>query len=214
MTSFVFLASHLLAHPKMSSRHEITYAEVPRNSSDNKSYDNVPIAPKDGPHAGAHEWTTTVQIAPLANSQHGTDDTITALKPVQWRVSLYTPVSMILLFLSGILVAVGHHLFYLRFDLQYVHSPDDGSYKYLSQTWIIRYGTAFAFVAKTLLAGSVVVAYKQVKWISLRHKANSISTIDAVFAATHDLLAFLSPSFWLKAKIPALVALVAWYVRL
>jgi hypothetical protein len=107
-------------------------------------------------------------------------------------------------------VAVGHHLFYLRFDQQYVRSPYDETYKYLTQTWIIRYGTAFAFVAKTLLAGSVVVAYKQVMWISLRHKANSISTIDAVF----DLLAFLSPSFWLKAKVPALMALVGWYVRL
>jgi hypothetical protein len=71
----------------------------------------------------------------------------------------------------------------------------------------------FAFVAKTLLAGSTVIAYKQMMWIHLRHKANSISTIDAVFAATHDLLAFFSPSFFFKAKVPALMASVAWYAR-
>jgi hypothetical protein len=121
---------------------------------------------------------------------------------------------MISLFISGILVAVGHHLFYLLFDTTYVQNPEDGASKYLSQTWIIRYGTAFAFVAKTLLAGSVVIAYKKHMWINLRHKANTISTINAGFAATHDPVAFLSPSFLLKAKVPALMALVTWYVCL
>jgi hypothetical protein len=118
---------------------------------------------------------------------------------------------MISLFIAGVLVAVGHHLFYSRFHTHTVQSPDNGASEYLSQTWIIRYGTAFAFVAKTLLAGSIVVAYKQHMWINLRHKANTVSTIDAVFAATHDLVAFLSPAFLLKAKTPALMALVAWY---
>lgn len=117
---------------------------------------------------------------------------------------------MVALFISGILVAMGHHLFYLRFDKSAVQSLDNGASEYLTQTWIIRYGTAFAFVAKTLLAGAIISAYRQQMWINLRYKANSVSTIDAVFAATHDILAFLSPSLLLRAKIPALMALIAW----
>lgn len=126
--------------------------------------------------------------------------------PVQWRISLYTPTSMVALFISGILVAIGHHLFYSRFH----GNPVENSTELESQTWIIRYGTAFAFVAKTLLAGAVVIAYKQHMWINLRRKGNTISTIDAMFAATHDFIAFLSPSLFLRAKIPALMALVTW----
>ncbi|KAF1845162.1 uncharacterized protein K460DRAFT_245116, partial [Cucurbitaria berberidis CBS 394.84] len=136
------------------------------------------------------------------------------IQPVQWHISLYTPISMIALFVSGILVAVGHHLFYSRFHGSAVLGREDGASQYTTQTWIIRYGTAFAFVAKTLLAGAVIVGYKQHIWITLRRKANTISTIDAVFVATHDFLAFLSPSFLLKAKIPALLALVAWCLPL
>jgi hypothetical protein len=185
----------------MTTQPGISYAGVPRNSSD-----ETLAFLRDGHYNEASKSTTTAQIAPCIGEDQGTH------QPVQWRISPYTPMSMVSLFLSGVLVAIGHHLFYLRFDLQRVHTPDDGTSRYLSQTWIIRYGTAFAFASKTLLAGSVVVAYKQVMWINLRHKANSIFTIDAVFAATHDPLAFFSLSFILNLKVPVLLALIAWYV--
>jgi hypothetical protein len=87
----VFLASHFVTHPRMSFRHEISYAGVPRNSSDNKSYDD-PIAPRD---TGAHKWTTTAQTGPIASSQNGTDDTITALEPVPfYQTSLWRSVTI------------------------------------------------------------------------------------------------------------------------
>jgi hypothetical protein len=70
----------------------------------------------------------------------------------------------------------------------------------------IRHG----FRTKSLLASAVVVAYKQHIWINLRARANTVSTIDAMFAATYDVLAVLSPSLLLKAKIPALLALITW----
>jgi hypothetical protein len=132
-------------------------------------------------------------------------------RPVEWRISVWSPASMLALFISGLLVSIGHHLFYSRLNGTLVNGPDDGS-QYLTQIWIIRYGTAFAFLAKALLASAVVVAYKQHIWISMRTKANTISTIDAMFGATHDLLVFLRPSFVLRARIPALMALVAWYL--
>ncbi|EFQ93601.1 hypothetical protein CFE70_010171 [Pyrenophora teres f. teres 0-1] len=164
---------------------------------------------------GSSMSTTTVQSIPFTIEYKNANDEPIERKSVQWRISLYTPLSMISLFMFGLLVAVGHHLFYKRFDKTHVRGPgEDGASKYISQVWIIRYGTAFAFIAKTLLAGSIVVAYKQHMWINLRHKSHSVCTIDALFAATHDLLAFSSPSLWTKAPIPALMALVAWCLPL
>lgn len=192
----------------MSVRNNAVYTGLSRNSSDNVSFTEIPISSHDRPR------NQPVRIAPVANAQslHSTQPSDDPVQQVQWRISLYTPISMVALFISGILVAMGHHLFYLRFDKTAVQSLDDeGASEYLTQTWIIRYGTAFAFVAKTLLAGAIISAYRQQMWINLRNKANSVSTIDAVFAATHDILAFLSPSLLLRAKIPALMALVAWY---
>jgi hypothetical protein len=105
---------------------------------------------------------------------------------------------MLGLLVAGIFVSGGHHVLYSRLNL--------------TQTWIIRYGTAFAFLSKTLLASAVVVAYKQYMWINLRSRANAISTIDAMFAATHDAYAVLSPSLLLRAKLPAIMALITWYI--
>ncbi|KAF2831478.1 hypothetical protein CC86DRAFT_452521 [Ophiobolus disseminans] len=134
-------------------------------------------------------------------------------RTVEWHISLRAPLSMLALFLSGVLVSVGHHIFYLRLNGSAVRDPNEGS-QYLSQIWIIRYGTAFAFLAKALLASAVVVAYKQHMWINLRMEANTISTIDAMFAATYDILAFLSPNLLLRAKILALMALITWFLPL
>jgi hypothetical protein len=209
----------------MASHNATSYAAIPkRHSNDRLSLDDIspdarfksnssyeyPLArdsvSDDESHPRITESTSTAQAVPLAGEHESKGDVV---QPVQWRVSLYTPLSMIALFISGLLVAVGHHIFYSRLVGTYVRGPEEG---YISQVWIIRYGTAFAFVTKTLLAGSIVIAYKQYMWINLQHKANSVSTIDAVFAATHDLLAFLHPSFWSRAKIPALMALIAWLV--
>jgi hypothetical protein len=132
-----------------------------------------------------------------------------AERPVRWHISARAPLTMLALFVSGVLVSIGHHFFYSRLDGSAVRSLDSGS-QYLTQIWIIRYGTAFAFLAKSLLASAVVVAYKQHIWINLRARANTVSTIDAMFAATYDVLAVLSPSLLLKAKIPALLALITW----
>lgn len=220
----------------MASQGGTSYTAVPGTNFDGRmSLDDIPLATRfqshsDDEHKSARKSNSdgnddsddepnpraTKRISdghiPFTGDHEGTGD-LNGAHPVQWRISLYTPIAMVSLFISGMLVAVGHHLFYLRFNETPVRGPkEDGASEYISQVWIIRYGTAFAFVAKTLLAGSIVIAYKQHMWTNLRHKTNSVSTIDAVFAATHDFLAFLSPTFWTKAKIPALLALIAWLV--
>jgi hypothetical protein len=220
----------------MTARDEVSYARLSEDLDENMSYPGCLIDPERPHSKGLPKSSTTAHTATLVDghpSRHHSaygevsyarasivsnraerDRPANGLKPVQRQISLYTPVSMVSLFLSGILVAVGHHLFYSRFDRSFVHEVNKMDSKYLSQEWIIRYGTAFAFVAKTLLAGSVMVAYRQHMWITLQHKDNRLSTVDAVFAAPHDLLALLSPSMFLKAKIATSMALLAWYYHL
>ncbi|KAL1595906.1 hypothetical protein SLS60_009596 [Paraconiothyrium brasiliense] len=132
----------------------------------------------------------------------------------QREIARRVPISMLALFISGILVSVGHHLFYSRLDGTVVQSAEEKASRYVTQIWIIRYGTAFAFLAKTLLASAVVIAYKQHIWINLRSKANSIATINVIFAATHDFLAAMSPDLFVSATVPALLALATWFLPL
>ncbi|KAH7076758.1 hypothetical protein BKA63DRAFT_565135 [Paraphoma chrysanthemicola] len=134
-------------------------------------------------------------------------------RPVQWHVSPRALLSMLGLLVSGIIISIGHHLFYSHLNGRAVREIDGGS-PYVTQTWIIRYGTAFSFLAKALLASAVVVAYKQNIWINLRSKSNTVSTIDAMFAATYDVLAVASPSLLLRAKVPALMAIITWLLPL
>jgi hypothetical protein len=89
----------------MTTQPGISYAGVPRNSSD-----ETLAFLRDGHYSEASKSTTTAQIAPCIGEDQGTH------QPVQWRISPYTPMSMVSLFLSGVLVAIGHHLFYLRFE--------------------------------------------------------------------------------------------------
>ncbi|KAJ6198750.1 hypothetical protein J3E72DRAFT_414986 [Bipolaris maydis] len=212
----------------MASHNATSYTAVPRRNSDSRfSFEDIPSETPSGGHQGyghpsarrsiseeddsrphTNKSTSTAQAISFPSDHQSNEDTI---QSAEWKISLYTPISMIALFISGVAVAIGHHLFYLRFDSSPVRGADED---YTSQVWIIRYGTAFAFVTKTLLAGAIIIAYKQHMWINLRHKANSVSTIDAVFAATHDLLSFLHPSFWARAKIPAFMALIAWCLPL
>ena len=135
----------------------------------------------------------------------------TKQQPVRWRISPRIPSAMLALFTAGVSVSVGHHLFYSRLDGSIVQIPNEGS-RFLTQIWIIRYGTAFLFLAKLLLASTVIVAYKQHIWIDLQARANPISTIDAMFAATYDIFALLNPSLLLRAKLLALMACIIWYL--
>src|SRR5579859_2790689 len=65
----------------------------------------------------------------------------------------YTPyVTMISLFTSGLALAVGHHLLYSSLDGRQLNQVS------VSQAWVIREGTAFAFAFKTVLVSAIGAA--------------------------------------------------------
>ncbi|KAK8016601.1 hypothetical protein PG993_014790 [Apiospora rasikravindrae] len=134
--------------------------------------------------------------------------------PVKWKVEWKAPASMLFLFISGVLVTIAHHCFNSFFSGRDVEAVEELGSEFATQIWILRYGTAFAFLSKTLLASAVAIAYKQHIWITLGDRANSISTINVIFAATHDFLALLNPKLAMRAVTPALMALVIWCLPL
>lgn len=104
----------------------------------------------------------------------------------------FAPTRILSLLLGGITLAVGHDRFYQSLDGIYVKDVEDD---FSSRAWIGRYGTAFAFITQTVLAGAVALAYKQHIWRMFRRKHYSIAGINAMYGATNDIFSFLSLKF-------------------
>lgn len=132
-------------------------------------------------------------------------------RQAQWGVNWKAPFKMIGLLLLGVAVALGHHYYYHYLDTKEV-STNNSKWNFKSQQWELRYGTAFAFLAKTFLAASISVAYQQHIWTTMRSKRITVSGLDATFGATKDIFAFLNPAFLLNVKVGAVLAALTWSV--
>lgn len=111
---------------------------------------------------------------------------------------------MISSLLSGVAVTVGHHLFYARFDGVQV---DEAS---IDQTWIIRIGTVFAFVAKTLLVVATSIAFVQQQWLALSHSQFKIRQVDTMTGILGNAFSFFQSRIWLRFPFLTLIAGIAW----
>jgi hypothetical protein len=111
---------------------------------------------------------------------------------------------MILAFLSGVALSFGHHFFYAMFDGLQVDSV------LLSQTWIIRIGTVFAFAIKTLLVVAVSIAFVQQQWLALSRHQFKIRQIDTMTGVLGNAFSFLESRIWFRFPLLTLLAGVAW----
>ncbi len=103
-------------------------------------------------------------------------------------------------FVLGILVAIGHHIFYQ------VLAGREAS----NQLQMLRYGTVLAYFAKVCLAGSIIIAYRQRLWLTMRSKTLYVSTIDGLFEVVEDLTGLFNLEVWTRAKVAGLMALFIW----
>ena len=119
----------------------------------------------------------------------------------QWHVHWVTPALMITLFVLGVIVAVGHHVFYKSLDGQLA----------TEQLKMVRYGTAMAFFVKSTLVGTVIVCYRQRIWHTLRCKAMTINGIDGLFSATEDPTTFFMNWEMIRnGKLATFMAVCSW----
>ncbi|KAF4635830.1 hypothetical protein G7Y89_g2260 [Cudoniella acicularis] len=142
-----------------------------------------------------------------------TPDSRQSLRQVEWGVNWKAPVKMVGLLIAGAGIALGHHFYYHYLDKKEV-STDDSKWNLKSQQWELRYGNAFAFLAKTCLAASISVAYQQHIWTTMRRKSIAISGLDATFGATKDLFSFLNTSFLFNVKVGVALAALTWLMAL
>jgi len=105
----------------------------------------------------------------------------------------------------GILLAVGHHLYYPSLDDKLVSSTKQ-------QQWAIRFGTAFALLVQGFLAAAVAVASNQHIWTVIRRGYLTVGSIDKAFEILSDPTALLSLELAREAKLAILVAVIFWYV--
>lgn len=131
------------------------------------------------------------------------------------RIYWFAPTSMVTGLSAGILLALGHHLFYA--SLAGTHVTEDSQHSVLgfeisSQQWNTAVGMAFAFIVKACLLFAVAVGYAQVFWQAIRHsqKVNTLGDIDAMFSSPSNLLAFGRWAIWWRHPWLLLIVLIGW----
>ena len=98
-------------------------------------------------------------------SSRTSDSPVKSTAPEHWVLCIISPVAMMAgLFLLGIAFTIGHYVFYRSWRDHIVEGN-------LEQEYIIRAGTAFAFLSKASLVGAVIVAHKQIAWGTVGKRA-------------------------------------------
>lgn len=124
-----------------------------------------------------------------------------APKRPNWLLRYWLPhYSMYFLLVTGVLFAVGHHLFYRSLD------GKDAT----NQILLLRYGALLSFLSKASLAAAAVTAFRQRVWMTVRRKVLSLAAVDSLFAATEDLPALFNLELFRQAKIAMLLAIYVW----
>jgi len=106
----------------------------------------------------------------------------------------------------GILTAIGHDRFYTYLNDRVVTEVS------LSQAWVIRAGTAFAFLFKTVLILVVGNVFCQVFWFTMRRDALQMGTIDAIFNLIRNPLQVFNTELLRKRVSLVLLAVTTWLI--
>lgn len=114
-----------------------------------------------------------------------------------------TPVLMTGSLFLGLLLAIGHHLYYHYLDGRVIKGQNQ-------QEWFLRVGTGIAFLARALLSAAVGFAYTQILWRTLRSKSVTIEGVNSLFGVLHNAWDFTTWELWTAAPALAVVAIIAW----
>ncbi|KAH7148237.1 hypothetical protein EDB81DRAFT_649607 [Dactylonectria macrodidyma] len=107
---------------------------------------------------------------------------------------------MFCLIMIGSLLAIAHHLFYNYLDGKEAEN----------QAFVLRCGTALAFLAKAHLSMAAVLAYRQRAWMTVRENVLSLGAVDSLFAAPGDFSALFSWEIVKSARMSLCLAIYVW----
>jgi hypothetical protein len=121
-------------------------------------------------------------------------------RSLSWR----SFVIMFLLLAIGSLAAIGQHLFYA-----YCNGKQTAQFP-ISQDWVIRVGTAFAFLFQTVLVAAVGSAFTQRFWFAVRRETLAVGSIDAMFSVLGDPTKFFNIELIFKTKLLFAFAVISY----
>lgn len=112
----------------------------------------------------------------------------------------------------GMLLALGHHLFYNSLNGKPVGTPQHIIRMVTRQQLNLTLGTLFAFLVKACLAVAVTTAYTQIFWRAVKKRSTILTTIDTIYYGPTNVWSLLSFSVWLKYPLLLLLVLTVWLV--
>ena len=81
----------------------------------------------------------------------------------------------------------------------------------VSQSWIFRFGTAFAFLVNMAFAVSVSASYVQYQWFKFHRQSFSVHEIDSLTDVLQNGMRLFYNLVFLRQPLLLLMAIVAWY---
>jgi hypothetical protein len=135
---------------------------------------------------------------------------MSCLRNVHWLA----PTTMVVTLFSGILLALGHHLFFKSLD----HEPvPAGSYAFAGkelpkQQFNTAVGTAFALLVRISLAVAMSTAYVQIFWRSMKNRKQppTLAELDSAKAGLEDISSLFNMKVVHKYPLLALIAVIFW----
>lgn len=121
------------------------------------------------------------------------------------RVNWQSPAIMYGSLLAGLALSVGHYAFYAHLNNMLVAST-------LSQTWVNRIGTAFAFLVKLCFVIAASTAYAQRQWLVMGRSTLKIGQIDSMTGVLNNIFNLFDGFLWLRHPVLGTIAIVTWYV--
>ncbi|KAK6511804.1 hypothetical protein TWF481_000710 [Arthrobotrys musiformis] len=123
-------------------------------------------------------------------------------------MSLITVLSMFGSLVAGIVVAVGHHFFYLNHDGHIVGTPTD-------QEWVLRIGAGLTFLVRFFYSISLGIALVQLFWGSFQNIFGiTMGTADRAFEIRTSPAALFDIGFWAFSPMMVFHAIVYWLLPL
>lgn len=121
---------------------------------------------------------------------------------------------MIASLVTGLGLAVGHHIFYASLSGTTVSSTpiQMGTFSVSQQQFNIATGTALAFVAKASLVLAVSSAYTQLFFRLVRTQQSTLDRLDSCYSALNNLISLLATCTLYGQPLLPILALIAWYV--
>lgn len=123
------------------------------------------------------------------------------------RIDWQCPAIMYGSLLAGLALAIGHYAFYSHLNNMLVGPT-------ISQTWVNRIGTAFAFLVKLCFVIAASTAYAQRQWLVMGKSTLKIGQIDSMTGILNNIFNLFDGLLWLRHPLLGSIAVVTWFVNL